>query len=109
MKYKTRDSGERVHFKSGFVRDTDKGKPRYDLIWRPMLKRWAELMSRGAEKYGERNWQLASSEEEAKRFQSSAFRHFIQWMDGEDDEDHAAAIIFNIMAHEYMKDKGIVK
>lgn len=109
MKYDTVDSGKRVEFESGFVRDVDEGKPRYDLIWRPLLKRWAELMARGAIKYGDSNWQLASSEEEAKRFRASGFRHFMQWLEGEEDEDHAAAILFNVMAYEYMKDKGITK
>lgn len=109
MKFKTEDSGKRVAFDSGFVRDVDEGKPRYDLLYRPMLKRWAELMARGAVKYGEENWKLASTEEEAKSFQASAFRHFMQWLDGEEDEDHAAAILFNVAAYEYMKQKGILK
>ena len=41
-------------------------------------------MARGAEKYGENNWMLANSEEEAVRFRSSAWRHFIQWSKGEE-------------------------
>jgi hypothetical protein len=103
-KYETKDSGKRIEYPSGFKRDLQDDKPRYDLIYLPMLKRFAELLSRGAKKYGDRNWQLASSSEERERFKASAFRHFIQWMNNEDDEDHAAAIWFNIMAYEYMKD-----
>lgn len=103
MTFKTKDSGKRVSYKSGMHRDTDSGKPRYDLIWSPMLKRWAELMARGAVKYGESNWTKASSEEELTRFKSSAFRHFMQWMDGDTDEDHAAAVMFNVAAAEYLK------
>lgn len=109
MNYKTKDSGKRVKFESGFVRDVDIDKPRYDLLYRPMLKRWAELMARGAVKYGEENWKLASTDKEAQRFKASAFRHFMQWLDEENDEDHAAAIMFNVAAYEYMKDKGITK
>lgn len=105
MKYKTKDSGERVDFPSGMRRDTDKGKPRYDLIDEPMLTRWAELMARGADKYGEDNWKLANSEEELKRFKASGFRHFIQWIRGDEDEDHAAAILYNVAAAEYVKRK----
>lgn len=103
--YVTKDSGERVDFPSGMRRDTDKGKPRYDLIPRFMLKRLAELYARGAEKYGEDNYTLADSEGELKRFKASAFRHFMQWLDGEADEDHGAAVFFNIAAAEMVQQK----
>jgi hypothetical protein len=106
MIFETKDSGERVEYPSGMRRDTDKNKPRYDLVYLPMLKRWAELMGRGAEKYGDNNWQLASSDEELSRFKASAFRHFIQWINGEEDEDHGAAVFFNISASEYLKEKN---
>jgi len=105
MKFETKDSGERKEFESGMRRDTTKGKPRYDLIPLPILKRWAELMGRGAEKYGDNNWQLADSQEELDRFKASAFRHFIQWMSNEQDEDHATAVFFNISAYETIKEK----
>lgn len=103
--YVTKDSGERVNFESGMRRDTDKGKPRYDLIPTFALKRWANLLARGAEKYGENNWQLANSLEERDRFKASAWRHFIQWANGEQDEDHAAAVYFNIAAYEMVQNK----
>jgi hypothetical protein len=109
-KFITKDSGARQEFESGMRRDLQDGKPRYDLLipigWKEnMLKRWAELMERGMMKYGYRNWEKANSEEEYIRFKSSAFRHFIQWFSGEDDEDHAAAIFFNVNAAEYLKNK----
>ena len=106
MAYKTKDSGKRVKFKSGFVRDTDKMKPRYDLIPPQVLKRLAELYARGAEKYGENNYQKANSPEEYQRFIASAFRHFEQWRAGDDDEDHAMGCIWNIIAYEYHKMKN---
>lgn len=101
MKYKTKDSGKRVKFKSGFNRDIQDGKPRYELIPPELLKRLAELYSRGAEKYGDDNWKKANSEEEYLRFTASAFRHFEQWRAGEDDEDHAIGCIWNIIAKEW--------
>ena len=101
--FKTNDSGERVDFESGMRRDVQTGKPRFDLIPLFMLRRWAELMTRGAEKYGVNNWQLANSGEEMDRFKESAFRHFVQWMEGDDEEDHAAATFFNIACAEYLK------
>ena len=104
-KYITKDSGKRVDFKSGMSRDTDENKPRYDLIYLPMLTRLAELHARGVAKYGERNWENANSIEEMNRFKASAFRHFIQWMQNDEDEDHGAAILFNVNAFETTKEK----
>lgn len=105
--YVTKDSGERAEFDSGMVRDTNAGKPRFDLLVAEgipfdaqMLTRFAALMARGAEKYTDRNWEKANSREEYERMKESAFRHFMQWYCGNDDEDHAAAVFFNIMAAE---------
>lgn len=109
-KFETKDSGARQEYKSGMRRDLQEGKPRYDLIVpvgskHSMLKRWAELLERGMAKYGYRNWEKADSEEEMIRFKASAFRHFMQWFEGEEDEDHAAAVFFNIQAYEHTKCK----
>ena len=62
-------------------------------------------MNRGAKKYNERNWEKANGEEEMNRFKASAIRHFFQWMSGEEDEDHAVAVLFNINGYEYVKEK----
>ena len=113
MSYETHDSGEREDYDSGMVRDTNKGKPRFDLLLpdgvpykEQMLTRWAALMARGAGKYGDRNWEQAEGSEELRRFRDSAFRHFMMWFSGVDDgEDHAAAVFFNITAAEYVKHK----
>lgn len=105
MSFITKDSGERVDYNSGMTRDVDTNKPRYDLIPEPMLTRYAELLARGAEKYGERNWELANSVEEMNRFRASAWRHFVAWARGDTDEDHAAAITFNVNAFETTKEK----
>jgi hypothetical protein len=96
MNYITKDSGIRQEFSSGMQRDTEVGKPRFDLIYTPLLIDWANLMSRGAEKYTERNWEKADNLDSLNRFKSSAWRHFVQFMDGETDEAHHAAILFNI-------------
>jgi hypothetical protein len=103
--YITKDSGERMQFYSGMQRDKQTGKPRYDLCDKGMYKRWAELMGRGADKYGENNWRKANSQEELDRFKASAERHLISWLSGEEDEDHASAVIFNIAAYEATKVK----
>jgi hypothetical protein len=109
--FETKDSGTRQPYDSGMVRDADTDKPRYDLISPldqeyadQMLTRWAWLMARGAGKYGVRNWELADSDTECQRFRGSALRHFMQWYYGIDDgEDHAAAVMFNVAAAEYVK------
>ena len=89
----TKDSGERQDFTSGARRDISRGKDRYDLIPLKALKRWAGLMGRGAEKYGDRNWEKGMP---ATRFSESALRHFFQYMEGDRTEDHLAAVLFNI-------------
>lgn len=103
--FETKDSGEREEFASGMVRDTQEDKPLYTLIPTFMMKRWAELMMRGAVKYGRDNWKKASGEEEKQRFKDSAYRHFIQWLNGEKDEDHAAAVFFNIAGAEHVDER----
>lgn len=105
MKYQTKDSGKRVEFQSGMRRDDASNKPRYDLIPLFALKRLAELYARGAVKYGDNNWQLANSEEELQRFKASAWRHFTQFMNEEDDEDHGIATIWNLIAVMHLKEK----
>lgn len=112
QRYTTLDSGQRQEYASGMRRDVEEGKARFDLIFPEgiaygdqMLTRFAELLARGAEKYGENNWQNANSLEEYRRFKRSGLRHYFQWMSGEVDEDHAAAVFFNIMAAEYTKRK----
>lgn len=104
MSFVVKDSGQRQEFDSGMVRDTDDGKVQYALIADgPMLKRWAEHLTKGAVKYDARNWMKAEGEAEYNRFRESAFRHFMQWYYGESDEDHAAAVFFNINGAEYVE------
>src|SRR5690606_34167426 len=66
----------RQQFEGGGMRDSQTGKPRFDLLLPEhvpykdqMLTRWAKHMAAGAERY----------------------------------EDHAAAIFFNVMAAEYVQ------
>lgn len=106
----TKSSGEKIDFSGGGQRDSEAGKPRFDLI-RPknvpyadqMLTRFAALMARGAERHSSRNWEQFCTEDALDRAKSSAGRHFEQWVNGEVDEDHASAVWFNIMAAEYVK------
>jgi len=108
MSFETKDSGERQQFDSGMQRDTQNGKTLFHLVYDgPMFKRWAELLTRGAIKYSERNWMKANGDAERDRFKASAARHFYQWFIDDTDEDHGAAVIFNINGAEYVKGKMI--
>ena len=101
--FETRDSGQRIVHASGMQRDTTAGKVDYLLLRDgPMFERWAALLQRGAVKYDKRNWMKANSQEELDRARESAARHFEQWLRGDTDEDHAAAVIFNINEVEYI-------
>ena len=101
MKFKTKQTNKKMEFNTGMQREISAGKPRYDLIIplgekNHLLRRWADLMARGAEKYSARNWEVASTQVELDRFRESAFRHFMSVMDGDIDEDHYAAVCFNL-------------
>ena len=90
---------------SGTNRSSDKGKPRYDLISLVLLRRWAIHMARNVESKGEANWRNACTQEDIDRAKQSAFRHFLDWFEGKTDEDHAAALMFNVGLAEEAKEK----
>ena len=106
-----KDSGKRQELSGGMVRDTQEGKIDW---WRvyvgPILKRYAIHLTKGATKYpditpGVPNWTLAAGPEELQRFKASAARHFAQWINGDTEEDHAAAVLFNINGYEALKEQ----
>jgi dATP/dGTP diphosphohydrolase len=102
--FSVKDSGERKQFESGMVRDTTDGKVDYSLaLDGPMFRRLAVHLTKGAQKYEKRNWMQANGQEELDRFRESALRHFLQWFEGDVDEDHAAATMFNINGAEYVR------
>jgi hypothetical protein len=97
------------------VRDTEDGKVDYTTVFNgPMLDRWAAHLTKGAIKYpdlenGQPNWTKAEGMAEYKRFRRSWLRHTRQLVRGDRDEDHAAAIFFNINGMEYVRDKMIAE
>ena len=112
MRFTTKDSGKREEYNSGMVRDVQEGKPDFTYLLIPGVAykdqpiiRLIELYMRGAEKYGRYNWTKADSEEELQRFKQSGLRHHMQYLCGETDEDHQAAVLFNIIATMYVEDK----
>lgn len=115
MVFETKDSGKRVDLANGMVRDTADDKPDWALIFDgPLIRRYMELLGRGAKKYNPRNWMLAlkvppdrmSYLKTRARFAESALRHFLSWFMGDRSEDHAAAVVFNINGYEAMEESG---
>lgn len=97
-------------FAGGGMREPQTGRPRFDLLVtlgvplaHQFLTRLARHMTKSLEKYPERNWELFRDQESLERAEASAFRHFMAWMAGERDEDHAAALVFNIQAAEHVR------
>jgi hypothetical protein len=110
-----KDSGERVTFASGSMRDPSTGKIKWSRItFGPMMRRWAQHLTTAEAKYpdpkpGLPNFMLIETEEELIRYKESAFRHFMSWFNDETDEDHASAVFFNINGVEIIKDKQRAK
>lgn len=102
-----------VPFDGGGMREPVGDRPRFELLWpkgvpfdEQFLTRCAVHMAKGAHKYASRNWEDFSDTEALERCESSAHRHLMQWLTGVDDgEDHAAAIVFNLMAAEHVRAK----
>ena len=89
-----KDSGKRQAFEGGAVRDVQEDKPRPDLICPHFLRRLGLHLARGAKKYAERNWELGMPQ---SRAEASLCRHYVAYMAGQTDEDHLAAMAFNVM------------
>jgi hypothetical protein len=73
------------------VRDVRKGKGGFDLIPTLFLRRLARHFENGAEKHGDHNWERGQY---LSGFIDSAMRHLVSLMEGQKDEDHAAAFMF---------------
>lgn len=94
------DTEHRV-FESGLKKEATE-KVRYDLIPVELLTRIAAQFTHGAKKYGEGNWKLGKGQE-IDIFRQAAHRHFFQWANGvEDGEDHAAALLTDVIMYEYL-------
>lgn len=98
-----KDSGQRRDFNTGAKRDIDDDKPRYDLIPPTALRRVAIHYGNGAKKYDEHNWVKGIP---VSRCIGSLLRHVFQFIAGETDEDHGAAIIFNVMCIMHYQEVG---
>jgi hypothetical protein len=102
-----RELGPAVH-SDGVQRDIQDGKTLFTLLFpkgvpmnEQLIVRVAELYTRGAAKYGGRNWENTKAADTLEHHEESLWRHFMAFYFGvEDGEDHAAAIVWNINAVE---------
>ena len=102
-----KDSGERTQFYDAdgnptAVRDMHEGKGRFDLLPMCVLMRLARHYEAGSLKYGDRNWEKGIP---CHSFADSAMRHFVKYMDGQKDEDHLIAAIWNLCGLAWTEEK----
>lgn len=103
-----KEPGELKTFGTGANREDKTGKGRPDLISPIMLHRLAILMEEGGLVHGDRSWEKGMP---VMSYLACAFRHLIQVLNGEEDEDHPIQCIFNLQAYihtlEKIKDRSL--
>jgi hypothetical protein len=93
-------------YESGVIRGDNTGKTDYTLaLDGPLFERWARLLTENVESKGKRNWMNASTREDYDRFRESFLRHALQLLAGDQDEDHAAAVCFNLNGMLYTQEQ----
>jgi Domain of unknown function (DUF5664) len=100
------DSGDRTVLSTGAVRDLASGRGRFDLLSPVALEELAKLAEAGAAKYSSRNWERGFP---LSSFMNSAMRHLNSLAAGRTNEDHATAVMWNMMAFihtRYMIEQG---
>lgn len=103
MQGKIQDSGARINYDHGAMREPSTGKGAYELISPFAWERIAIWYELGARKYADRNWEKGIP---FGRLIQSAIRHMIRWMKGDRSEDHLAAVCWNVMAMIHFEETG---
>ena len=91
---KVKVEGQPRQFATGAVRNTAKGKGRFDLLPMLALREVAKVCEQGAAIYGPRNVEKGIP---LSSFIDSAFRHIACVMEGMVDEPHAAQAAWNML------------
>ncbi len=97
------DGGARMTYENGGMREPSTGKGAYELVSPFALERIAKWYELGAKKYADRNWEKGIP---FGRLIQSGLRHMIRWMQGRRDEDHLAAVCWNVMAMMHFEETG---
>lgn len=82
-----------IQHKDGFLREDKQDKIDYTLIPLDVLHALAKHYTDGATKHGRDNWKKNT---DMSSFERSAYRHFISLLNGDQDEDHYSALVWNI-------------
>lgn len=90
---KSENVKEQRQFDTGFVRDNSVGKGRMDLLPWGAIMELSKHCQNGAEHYGERNIDKGAP---ISVLMDSALRHLAKYMQGETDEDHLLAAMWNV-------------
>ena len=95
------DSGGRTEFETGSVRDAMEGKGIPSLIPPEAIRRLALRFEGGAIKYGRDNWKKGQP---LSRYHDAIIRHTLAAAEGQDDEDHLGAVLWNAAAWIWTED-----
>lgn len=96
------DSGHRSQFATGAVRDAMSGKGLPSQIPPEAIRRMALRFEDGATKYGLQNWMQGIP---LSRYVDAIFRHTLAAAEGQDDEDHLGAVLWNAAAWVWTADQ----
>lgn len=96
------DSGSRSEFTTGAVRDAMSGKGLPSLIPPEAIRRLACRFEDGATKYGRDNWQKGIP---LSRYHDAIVRHTLAAAEGEREEDHLGAVLWNAAAWIWTEDQ----
>jgi len=79
---------------TGAHREEKDGKGRCDLLQPKALLRIAKRLEVGAKKYGDKDWEKGIP---CSMLIDSALRHLLQYMGKENNEDHLAGCVTNLL------------
>ena len=96
------NQGYTKNFSTGAKRDGDIGQGRPSLIPPDALRRLAKRFEDGGKLYGDNNWKRGFP---LSRLYDSMFRHLLGLAEGDNSEDHAAAILLNASAWCWTEEK----
>jgi len=91
-----KDSGKRVKFKFGAIRENTIGEGRYDMMLTRAIHRVALRYELGGIKYGDSDNFLKG--QPLRVYVGHALKHIYQGLQGLQDEDHWGAAAWNILA-----------
>lgn len=89
------DTGARTNFDTGAVRDAMTGKGTPSDIPPCAIRALAKRFEDGAAKYRRGNWMRGIP---LSRYQDAITRHTLAWAEGQTDEDHLGAVLWNAAA-----------